>query len=128
MDELGLAGPSQVTEYNRRTGEVRSYTIAPGDFDLERATLTDLVGGDVAENVRITRGILEGERGPRRNATLLNAGAGIYAADAAGSIAEGVAMAKVALDSGRAAETLTRLVALTTLLAEEANAASVVTA
>lgn len=128
IDELGLAGPSQVTEYDRQTGTVRSYTIVPGDFDLQRATLADLAGGDVAENVSITRGILEGERGPRRDATLLNAGAGIYAADAAGSVAEGVAMATTAIDSGRAAETLQRLVELTALLAEEARAASAVTA
>jgi anthranilate phosphoribosyltransferase len=79
-----------------------------------------LAGGDVAENTRITLGILSGEPGPRRDVTLINAGAGIYAAEAASSIAEGVAMAKAVINSGRAMERVEQLVALTReLVAEE---------
>jgi anthranilate phosphoribosyltransferase len=60
--------------------------------------------------VAITRAILNGERGPRRDVILLNAGAGIYAANAAASIREGVVLAAEAIDSGRAAATLEKLV------------------
>jgi anthranilate phosphoribosyltransferase len=123
LDELGLAGPSQVTEYDARVGEVRSYVIAPEDFGLERAPRGALAGGDVAENVRITLGVLSGEPGPRRDATLLNAGAGIYAANAAESVAEGVAMAASAIDTGRAMSCLERLVSLSQALAAEPEAA-----
>jgi anthranilate phosphoribosyltransferase len=74
--------------------------------------------------MRITLAVLSGEPGPRRDVTLMNAGAGIYAAEAAASIAEGVALAKSAIDSGRAMERLERLVALSRELAAEAEVAS----
>jgi anthranilate phosphoribosyltransferase len=77
----------------------------------------------VTENAAITLGVLSGEPGPRRDVTLINAGAGIYAAEAATSIAEGVALAKEAIDSGRAMERLDRLVALTSELHAEMEAA-----
>jgi anthranilate phosphoribosyltransferase len=118
LDELGLAGNSLVTEFDARDGEVRTYSIAPEDVGLAKAAQGALAGGDVAHNVRITTGILSGEDGPPRDAVLLNAGAGIYAANAAASIADGVAMAREAIDSGRAMQALERLVALTTELAE----------
>jgi anthranilate phosphoribosyltransferase len=128
MDELGLAGPSQITEYDARTGEVRSYRFWPEEIGLQVAQPGALAGGDVVENVQITRGILSGERGSRRDAVLLNAGAGIYAADAADSIADGVALAAEAIDSGRAMQCLDELVALSLALAEEAAAAKAVPA
>ena len=77
----------------------------------------------MTENARITLGVLSGEPGPRRDVTLINAGAGIYAAEAAASIAEGVALATAAIDSGRAKERLDRLVALTSELLAEAEMA-----
>jgi anthranilate phosphoribosyltransferase len=122
LDELGLAGPSRVTEYDARTGSVRSYTIAPRDVGLQEARQGALAGGEVADNVRTTLGILSGERGPRRDATLLNAGAGIYAADAAESIEAGVAVAAEAIDSGAAMRCLQELIALTQSLAADATA------
>jgi anthranilate phosphoribosyltransferase len=128
LDELGLSGPSQVTEFDARTGEVRTYTISPGDVGLEPADVGALAGGDVALNSKITLGILAGESGPPRDAALLNAGAGIYAADAAPTIADGVAMAAAAIASGRARESLQRLVALTQELAREEQAAKAVPA
>jgi anthranilate phosphoribosyltransferase len=123
LDELGLCGPSHVTEYDAKFGDVRSYAISPADVGLAVAPPGALSGGDVSENARITLGILSGERGPRRDATLLNAGAGIYAADVVASIAEGVAMAEAAIDSGQAMERLEQLIALTQLLLEKADAA-----
>ena len=123
LDELGLSGASWVTEYDDRTGEIRSYTVSPPDFGLAIAERGALRGGDVAENVRITQAVLAGERGPRRDAAVMNAGAGIYAAGAADSIAEGVSMAALAIDSGQALRRLEGLVALSQTLAAEAAAA-----
>lgn len=117
LDELGLAGPSNVTEYDARTGEIKAFQVRPEDFGLERATVADLAGGDAAQNVEITRSILSGDPGPRRAVTLLNAGAGIYAADAAGSFSEGVRIAEEMIDSGRAQAKVDALVAFTKQLA-----------
>ncbi len=113
LDEIGIAGGTRVTEWDRKRGEVVSYGITPRDFDLDQGVPDDLLGGDVATNVRITRAILGGESGPRRNVTLMNAGAGIYAAEAADSIAEGIAMAAQAIDSGEALAKLDALVTFT---------------
>lgn len=116
LDELGLAGSSAVTEFDARTGGIRTFQVTPEDFGLERAHVSDLSGGDAAANVAITRAILGGERGPRRAVTLLNAGAGIYAADAAGSFAEGIRIAEQVVDSGRALAKVDELVAFTQML------------
>jgi anthranilate phosphoribosyltransferase len=124
LDEIGIGGPSAVTEYDARDGEIRTYRVAPEEFGLVRASVADLRGGDVAENVAITRGILSGDDGPRRSVTLLNAGAGIYAASAAASFADGIAMAAEAIDSGRALATLQHLAALSQELAATAGAAA----
>jgi anthranilate phosphoribosyltransferase len=118
LDEIGVTGKSQVTEWSRSTGEIREYSISPEESGLERGTAQDLRGGDAAANVEITRSILAGEKGPRRTVTLLNAGAGIYTADAAESIAEGVRMAAEAIDSGAALDKLEQLVAFTQRAAE----------
>jgi len=123
LDELGLSGPSTVTEYDARAGDVHSYQISPADVGLGVSVPGALAGGDVAENTRITLSILSGDSGPRRDVTLMNAGAGIYAAEAAASIAEGVAVAKTAIDSGQAMERLEQLVALSQELGAEEDAA-----
>lgn len=109
LDELGLAGPSHVTEYDADRGSTTIYTLSPEDVGLNFAPQGALAGGELAENMRITRQILNGAKGAQRDATLLNAGAGIYAAGAAKSIREGVEMAKDAIDSGSAMERLERL-------------------
>jgi anthranilate phosphoribosyltransferase len=121
LDELGLSGPSQVTEFDERDGEVRTYMVSPEDVGLRPSPVGALAGGDAATNARITLGVLAGDAGPPRDATLLNAGAGIYAANAAASIADGIEMAAAAIDSGRAQATLERLIALTGELAQDAQ-------
>lgn len=113
LDEVGIQGTSQITEWDERKQEIVTYSVRPEDFGLQRGTKSDLIGGDAAANVEITRSILHGEVGPRRSITLMNAGAGIYAANAAGSFAEGIALAAEAIDSGRAWEKLEQLVAVT---------------
>jgi anthranilate phosphoribosyltransferase len=126
LDELGLSGPSRVTEFDARAGDVRSYTISPSDFGLFETPRGSLAGGDVAKNASTTLAILSGEDGPPRDAVLLNAGAGIYAANAAESIAEGIAMAENAIDSRKAMQRLEHLVALTSQLRAEAESKKVV--
>jgi anthranilate phosphoribosyltransferase len=111
LDEFGIAGPTQVTEYDARTGEVTSYEVAPEGYGLERCGLEGIKGGEVARNVQIVLDVLSGEPGPCRDVTLLNAGAGLYAADAANSIADGIAMAVESINSGRAIATLRALIA-----------------
>lgn len=118
LDEIGIAGTSAITEWDARRGAIREYAISPDLFSLERGEASDLRGGDVATNVTITRSILAGEDGPRRTITLMNAGAGIYAAERAESIGEGIALAAEAIDSGAALERLEQLVAVTRQLVE----------
>ena len=116
LDELGISGPSAVTEYDAREGEIRTYTVTPEEFGLVRATVDELRGGSVDENVAITRAVLSGANGPRRSITLLNAGAGIYAANAAPTYAAGIEMAADAIDSGRALAKLEQLAVLSSAL------------
>lgn len=119
LDEIGIAGPTTVTEFDARGGEIRVFEIAPEEFGLTRASVDDLRGGDVAANVAISRAVLAGEPGPRRSVTLLNAGAGIYAANAADSFAEGIALAAAAIDSGAAQAVMDRLATFSSGLADQ---------
>jgi anthranilate phosphoribosyltransferase len=116
LDEIGISGATRVTEYRSTTGNIVEYSISPSDFGLETGDANDLQGGGVEDNVGITRSILSGEQGPRRTVTLMNAGAGIYAADAAQSIEEGIAMAAQSIDSGAALAKLDSLIATSTSL------------
>jgi anthranilate phosphoribosyltransferase len=113
LDELGISGPTTVTEYDRRQDDIRTYTVTPEELGLSRGRPGDLAGGDTAANVKITLSILQGEQGPRRDVVLLNAGAGIYAANGANSIFEGIERAREALDSGAAYQKMQELVAVT---------------
>ncbi|RPJ60064.1 MAG: anthranilate phosphoribosyltransferase [Acidobacteria bacterium] len=109
LDEISNTGDSRIAEL--REGEVQSYTVCPEDFGMPRATLADLRGGSAADNAGIIRRLLHGERGPRRDVVLLNAGAAIAAGGKAADIREGVVQAAAAIDSGAAREKLDRLVA-----------------
>lgn len=100
LDELASCGDNVVCEL--RDGFYRSTVLSPENFGLPRCSKADLSGGTPAENAEITLSVLRGERGPRRDTVLLNAGAGFYIAGKAGSIAEGLAFAAELVDSGRA--------------------------
>ncbi len=109
MDEISASAPTTVCEL--KEGYYRSFVIRPEDFGLERGTKEELTGGTPAENAETTRGILRGEiRGTKRNAVLLNAGAALYIGQKASTIAEGVEMAAQIIDSGKAYETLEKLI------------------
>ena len=86
--------------------------LDPAEFGLKPASAEDLKGGDAEESAAIARAILAGEQGPRRDVVLLNAAAALEVAGAAGSLAEGVAAAARSIDTGAAAATLERWVAV----------------
>ena len=108
LDEISLSSPTSVCEI--RDGWFRSFVITPEEFGLERCNKEDLRGGTPQENAGIVRAILKGETGPKRNAVLLNAGACLYIGGKADSIREGVELAARIIDSGKAAETLDKLI------------------
>ena len=95
------------------------YEVTPEQFGMTRARLDDLAGGDAAENAALLRAVVDGEPGPRLDIVLLNAGAALYIAEAAGSIAEGVDEARAAVASGAARAKLDALVATSRRLAQE---------
>ena len=108
LDEISLSAPTKICEI--RDGWFRSTTIAPEDFGFERCTKDDLKGGTPAENAQITRDILAGAKGHKRNAVLLNAGASLYIAGKAETFADGVKLAAELIDSGKAAATLEKFI------------------
>ncbi len=109
LDELSIAGPTTVTEL--RDGSLRDFEITPEEAGLERSDLETLRGGDAAFNAERLRAILAGEKGPQRDAVLLNAAAGLVVAGVVESIRDGVESAAAAIDSGSAARLIEELAA-----------------
>jgi anthranilate phosphoribosyltransferase len=116
LDELSVSGATRVVEVDR--GELRSYVVTPEDVGLARSSFEDVQGGLPAANADTARRVLAGEPGPRRDLAVLNAGAAIYVAGRADTLEEGVREAEAALDDGRAARALEKLVALTQELSD----------
>lgn len=110
LDEISMSAPTTICEF--KDGWFKTYTVCPEDFGLERCTKADLEGGTPEENAKITRDILNGEKGHKRNAVLMNAGAALYIGGKAESMADGVKLAAELIDSGKAAETLERFIEL----------------
>lgn len=108
LDEISLSAPTKICEI--KDGWFRSFVITPEDFGFERCQKSDLSGGTPEENAAITRAILGGEKGYKRNAVLLNAGAALYIGGKAVSMKDGVALAAELIDSGKAALTLQKLI------------------
>lgn len=104
LDEISMSSPTTACEI--RNGEFHSYTIKPEDFGLERCEKEELVGGSPKENAEITLSILNGEKGAKRNAIVLNAGAALYIGGKVESIKDGVRIAEKIIDSGKAKEKL----------------------
>jgi len=108
LDEITITGKTRIAE--AREGSVRSYEVEPEEFGLNRATLQEISGGDAQENAAIIREILQGEKSPRRDVVLLNAGAALVAAGKADHLAEAVPLAVKSIDSGAAAKKLEALI------------------
>ena len=117
LDEISSTGESRVSEV--REGNVRTFTVRPEDFDLPRASLADLRGGDREQNAQIIRAVLGGETGPKRDIVLMNAAAALVAGAKARDLKEGVEQAARSIDGGAARAKLEALIALSQKLAQE---------
>lgn len=104
LDEISMSAPTSVCEI--KNGEFKSYVITPENFGFERCSKDELEGGTPEENAKITLSVLKGESSARRNAVLLNAGAGLYVAGKADNLEAGVKLAAELIDSGKALEKL----------------------
>jgi anthranilate phosphoribosyltransferase len=109
LDELSTLGENTIAEFYQERGFTVSTTL-PEQFHLQRATLADLLGGDKIANAKIVREILSGEeRGPKRDAVLLNAAAALFVAGKSKSLAEGWDLAVETIDGGKAKAKLAEL-------------------
>lgn len=115
LDELTTTGPSYI--YRLRDGEITHAEWTPEDFGVARAGIDDLRGGSAAENLAITRSVLDGEAGPKRDIVLINAAPGIVAGGLADGFAEAMVLAAQSIDSGAAGGVLERSAALSGELA-----------
>ncbi len=107
LDELTTTAATQISEL--KNNKVKTYTVEPEQFGIKKAEPNDLKGADPLANAAIIEDILRAQAGPKRDIVLLNAAGAIYAADKAGSIEEGIAKAKSAIDSGKAFKKLEEL-------------------
>lgn len=108
LDEISMSAPTTVCEI--RDGWFRTSVITPEEFGFTRCTKEDMKGGTPEENAEITLSVLNGEKGAKRDAVLLNAGAALYIGGKAESIKEGIILAAEIIDSGKALTTLHRLI------------------
>ena len=108
LDEISLSAPTTICEI--KDGWFKSSVITPEQFGFERCTKDDLRGGTPEENAQITRAILKGEKGHKRNAVLMNAGAALYIGGKADSMQNGITLAAQLIDSGKAFQTLNKLI------------------
>jgi anthranilate phosphoribosyltransferase len=111
LDELSTTGLNKVARLSK--GKVETYYLDPEDLGLPRAKLSDLIGGAVEENVAITKSVLEGEHGPKRDVVLLNAAAVLIVGDKAKDFDQALKLAAESIDSGKALNKLEHLVDFT---------------
>ena len=108
LDEISMSSPTKICEI--RDGWFKSFVITPEEFGFKRCTKDELKGGTPEENAAITIDILKGKGGPKRDAVLMNAGASLYIGGKADSMKDGIVLAAELIDSGRAYETLKKLI------------------
>jgi anthranilate phosphoribosyltransferase len=108
LDEISVCAPTRVSEL--KDGLIRTYDITPEQFFGKTARAGDLMGGNPEENAEITRKILKGEKGPKRDVVLLNAAAALVTAEQVKDLREGIQMAEACIDQGLAAEKLEALI------------------
>lgn len=109
LDEISMSAPTTVCEFGG--GAFKTYILNPADFGFGICEKSALTGGTPAENAQITRDILDGAKGPKREAVLLNAGAGLYVARKAETLADGVSLAAELINSGKAKAKLAEFIA-----------------
>jgi anthranilate synthase/phosphoribosyltransferase len=111
LDEITMTGPTRVIEV--KDGWLKRYNITPGDFGFSTCTAEDLRGGELKTNCEILLSVLEGEKGPKRDVTVLNAAAAIYLGEKSADMHEAVDMAARSIDSGAAMRKMEELIAFT---------------
>jgi anthranilate phosphoribosyltransferase len=111
LDEISVCAPTRVSQLENDM--VRTYDIYPEHYFGRQAEPESMTGGDPEENAAITRGILGGEKGPKRDVVLLNSAAALVACRKAADLKAGIDMAEGAIDQGRAMDKLDALVAYT---------------
>ena len=111
MDEISASDKTAVCEL--KDGKTRTYELSPEDFGMAISSKEELVDGDAKENTEITLAVLNGEKGPRRNAVLLNSAAGLYVAGKVDSLQDGIKLAEEIIDSGKALNQLERFIEVT---------------
>ena len=111
LDEISMSALTNVCEI--RDGEFKTYVIEPEQFGLKKCDKKELEGGNPEENAAITKAILSGEKGAKKDAVVLNAAACIYIAKKADTMQEAVKIAEEMIDSGKAMEVLNQFVAMT---------------
>lgn len=104
LDEISMSAPTTICEF--KDGCFKTSVITPEDFGFNRCKKSSLEGGTPDENAKITLDILNGQKGPKREAVLLNAGAGLYIGGKADTFTDGVKLAADIIDSGKALNTL----------------------
>jgi len=114
MDEVTLTAKTRISELTTQ-GEVKTYLFSPEETGLKRCSPQELEAHNIEENVRITKEVFQGEKGPKRDIVLLNAAFGFLAAGKAKDIKEGIKLASQSIDSGKAQEKLSELISLTNL-------------
>jgi len=119
LDELTTAGTSFI--YRLKDGAITHAEFTPSDFGVESASVSELAGGDAAENAAILRGILAGDAGPKRDIALVNAAAAIVAAGLAEGFEDGMEAAAASVDSGSASGVLDSVISLSAGAAESGN-------
>ena len=113
LDEMTTTGPTSVAELDG--GRIRLFDVSPEDVGLGRAHSSELKGGDPEHNARALREVLAGAKTPYRDIALLNAAGGLVVANRAATLEDGIALAARAIDDGRAAQTLERLIVASNL-------------
>ena len=111
MDEITLCTSTKVSEWNGK--EINTYTISPEDFGLQKAESVELLGGDPKENAQITRRILDGEKGAKRDIVLMNVSAALLVSGNVDNFLDGVNLAAETIDNGDASKKLDQLIEVT---------------
>lgn len=111
LDEISVCAPTRVSEV--KDNRVSTYDLSPETFFGQRAGMEEIAGGDPGTNAEITREVLSGEKGARRNVVLINSGAALVIAGRAQNVAAGIKMAEESIDSGAAKGKLAALAEFT---------------
>ena len=119
MDEVSTTGPTRI--FRLIDGEITEAEFTPEDFGVKRSRLEDLAGGDATENIAITKGILSGDEGPKRDVALVNAAPAIVLAELADGFMDAMALAAESVDSGAASEALSQSLRMSQQLSQSSE-------